>query len=439
MTRRPFFHALLLALLAILVPAASAQPQPPTSDEAAAAARLRVYLLTMGPGDEVWEQFGHNAIEIVDPARDLDFAANWGVFDFFEKGFYKRFILGQMLYRMEIDDAPRTVDYYRHFNRSVFRQELNLSPRQKAALYNYIIWNSQPENRNYRYDYYRDNCSTRVRDVLDRATDGQIAPQLQPQPTDTTYRWHTRRIMASDLPLYTSLLFILGQPVDHPISAWQESFLPLRLMDHLRNVTILDDAGNRVPLIKSEETLFTAARPPQRTAPPNWLLPFLALGLLCAATFATLAHFARRSKLARVLFFLLATIWSFFIGGAGTFALWGWLCTEHTAVYYNENILHFLPLSLPLAFLLPFAARNRRRCATVARYLALATAAVSLLGLLLKLLPAFYQVNYELIAWVLPTHLALAYGLWTLTRRPITSAPQPQEATSSNRTSPTAS
>lgn len=399
--------------------AAFGQPAAPTADEVAAGGQLRVYLLTMGPGDEVWEQFGHNAIEIVDPAEDGDFGhfvANWGVFDFFEKGFYQRFILGRMLYRMELDKAVPTLDYYRQANRSIFRQELNLSPAQKAALKDYLLWNAREENRNYRYDYYRDNCSTRVRDALDRATGGQIGAQLQGKPTDVTYRWHTRRIMAGDLPLYASLLFILGHPVDRPISAWQESFLPLRLMDHLRGVTIRDDAGNVVPLIKSEEAVFTAARAPQRATPPHWFVPFLGLGLLCAAVFVGLAYYASRSKFARVMFYLLATVWSLFVGGAGAFALWGWTCTEHVAVYYNENILHFFPLSLVLAFVIPFAARGRRLPVILSRYLALATAAISLIGLLLKPLPAFYQVNYELIAWVLPVHLALAYGVWALTR-----------------------
>jgi hypothetical protein len=191
-------------------------------------------------------------------------------------------------------------------------------------------------------------------------------------------------------------------------------------MDHLRHVTILDDAGHPVPLIKSEETLFSATRPPQRTAPPNWLLPFLALGLCCAAVFSALTHYGRRSKLARVCFYLLATIWSLVIGFAGTFALWGWTCTEHVAVYDNENLFHFFPPALLLAFLLPLAARGRRLPATLSRYLAAATAASSLLGLLLKTLPAFHQVNYELIAWVLPTHLAVAYGVWHLTRKPAT-------------------
>lgn len=375
---------------------------------------VRIYLITIGPGDEVWEQFGHNAIEIVDPSRKYsDVACNWGVFDNFEKGFYTRFIFGRMLYRMEMDgDAQKMIEYYRQSNRSVYRQELNLTESQKAALQDYVYWNAQPENQNYRYDYYRDNCSTRARDVIDRSVGGELAAQLKPKKTGVTYRWHTRRIMASDLPMYTSLLFILGHPVDRPISAWEDSFLPLRLMDYLRHVTVVDDLGNRVPIVKSEEVLFKATREAQRAKPPNWVVPFFVLGLLCAGIFWVLGKWAVRSRLGRGIFLTVAAIWGIFIGGAGTFALWGWMCTEHVAVYWNENILHFFPPAILLGILIPVAAKYpTRRTITVIRWLAIGVAVCSVFGLLIKVLPWFRQVNYELIAWVLPTHLAFAWGI----------------------------
>lgn len=428
---------LLLFLLAI---PAVAQSIPSASQPSDPYANLHIYLLTFGPGDEVWEQFGHNAIEVVDPDRTdefRDFAANYGVFDFFEKGFYKRFILGQMLYRMDIDtNVPGMLDSYRHGNRSIFRQELNLSPSQKSSLVHFLAWNIRPENCNYHYDYYRDNCSTRVRDALDRCVGGAISAALKPQPTHTTYRWHTDRIMASSLPLYTSLLFILGHPVDRPISAWEESFLPVRFMDHLRHVTILNDAGQSVPIIQSEETLFTANRPPQRQSPPHWLLPFLLLGLACTAVFLNLAYFFLKSKFARITFVLLATLWFTFIGAAGSFAAWGWIFTQHVAVYDNENILHFFPPALLLLVLLPLAAFGWRRCATTARWIALATAALSLFALCIKILPFFHQVNYELIAWVLPTHLAAAAGVWMLTSKIRRKGASPVPSPASNKPTP---
>lgn len=426
MTRcSPLARLVILCLLLLHLALSPAQLPSASASEDEPGSRLRIYLLTMGPGDEVWEKFGHNAIGLYDPDAGTDVAYNWGVFDFFQEGFYRRFIFGQMLYRMEAEDPGQAVAVYQHFNRSVWLQELNLSPRQKLALREFLRWNERPENREYRYDYYRDNCSTRVRDALDRALGGDLAAQLRPGPTGTTYRWHTRRITADNVPLYASLLFILGQPVDRPISAWDESFLPLRLMDHLRTVTVSDDAGRRVPLVMQERELFRADRAPERTGPPNWIVPFLALGLTSAGVLAYLASRGRRSRWARVTFVILATLWAFLIGGAGTFAAWGWLSTEHVAVYRNENILHFSPLALPLVVLIPLAARGWRKIAATARWLAIGTAASSVLGLVLQILPAFYQVNGEIIAWILPTHIAFAFGVWQATRKPATpSAPE---------------
>src|SRR4029453_11507821 len=112
---------------------------------------------------------------------------------------------------------------------SVCVKRLNLPPPARLQLREFLRWNEQPENRFYHYDYYRDNCSTRVRDALDRALGGRIHEYATTRPTDKTYRFHTRRLTANDPLVYTGLLIGLGQPVDRPISAWEEMFLPLAL------------------------------------------------------------------------------------------------------------------------------------------------------------------------------------------------------------------
>src|SRR5690606_16684557 len=144
--------------------------------------------------------------------------------------------------------------------RAVWVQELDLLPDQARALADFLAWNARPENNQYRYDYYRDNCSTRVRDALDRddVLGGRIAQHLRGQPTGTTYRWHTRRLTRVDLPLYAGLYAVLGQPVDEPIDAWEETFLPLKLMERLREVEIVDTAGNARPLVRREYELYPA-------------------------------------------------------------------------------------------------------------------------------------------------------------------------------------
>src|SRR4051794_11899324 len=322
-TRRTL--ALLAAALALGAAPVRAQPFAAPSQ---ADTTLRIYLLTMGPGDEVWEKFGHNAIWVHDPARGTDPAYNYGMFDFRQKNFILNFARGRMLYWMEGFDAFVTLDHYRMLNRSVWAQELNLTPEQARRVRDLMEWNEQPENRFYRYDYYRDNCSTRVRDVLDRVLGGQLRAATASVPSGVTYRWHTRRLVAegaASVPMYTVLEGGLGPAADRPISKWDEMFLPMRLRDEVRALRIRDAGGNLVPLVSREQTVFTANRPPERSGPPRWLLCYLLAGLAVGGAVVLLARAARRSAAARAGLALLTVPWLLFagIGGVVLLGLWG--------------------------------------------------------------------------------------------------------------------
>ncbi|HKP77040.1 MAG TPA: DUF4105 domain-containing protein, partial [Longimicrobiaceae bacterium] len=245
----------LAAVAALLAAAGPARAQPLAAPSQADTA-VRIYLLTMGPGDEVWEKFGHNAIWVHDPERGSDPAYNYGMFDFRQENFILNFARGRMLYWMEGFDAFVTLDHYRLLNRSVWAQELNLTPQQARRVRDYLEWNSQPENRFYRYDYYRDNCSTRVRDVLDRVLGGQLKAATANVSSGVTYRWHTRRLVAegaASVPMYTVLEGGLGPAADRPISKWDEMFLPMRLRDEVHALRIRDASGNLVPLVVREQ------------------------------------------------------------------------------------------------------------------------------------------------------------------------------------------
>jgi hypothetical protein len=410
--------AALAAALALAAPAARAQPLAAPSQ---ADTSVRIYLLTMGPGDEVWEKFGHNAIWVHDPERGGDPAYNYGMFDFRQKNFILNFARGRMLYWMEGFDAFVTLDHYRMLNRSVWAQELNLTPQQARRVRDFLEWNSQPENRFYRYDYYRDNCSTRVRDVLDRVLGGQLKAATANAPSGVTYRWHTRRLVAENaasIPMYTVLEGGLGPAADRPISRWDEMFLPMRLRDEVRALRIRDASGNLVPLVVREQTVFTALRPPERTGPPHWLLGYLVAGLLFGGAIALLARAARRSTAARYGFSLLTIPWLLFVGVGGVILLGLWAVTDHAIAYGNINVFQLSPLALPLVALLPALAFGRRWARKGAVRLALVMAALSVLGLLLKVLPWFHQVNGEIVALALPINCAIAWAAWVLAGEP---------------------
>ncbi len=372
---------------------------------------LRVYLMTMGPGAAVWERFGHNAIWIDDPAVEPDTAYNYGLFDFRQENFLLRFLRGQMWYWMAGIPAEPYVQTYVRDNRSVWLQELNLPPRARLELREFLRWNERPENRFYHYDYYKDNCSTRVRDAIDRVIGGAIEAQTASLPTGTTYRFHTQRLTANDPLIFTGLLLALGEQVDRPISAWEEMFLPMALREYARGVTVAGPGGARVPLVASERTLFESTAPAPPAAPPSWLHWYLLLGMVVGALAAVLGDPARRGILGRSGLFVLAVLWGS-VGGLGGIVLAGlWAFTDHVMAYWNENLFQVNPLMLALPVLVRFAMAGSGKAGRWARALALGLAALSLLGFVLQVLPGLDQVNGQVIALALPIHLGFAVGV----------------------------
>jgi Domain of unknown function (DUF4105) len=394
---------------------ALAQTRPSVRPPARPGSDLTVYLMTMGPGKRVWERFGHNAIWIHDPAAGTDNTYNYGLFDFHQENFLLRFIQGRMWYWMQGFPAQAYVEQYRRANRSVWVQELEMAPAARRELQQFLEWNERPENRFYHYDYYRDNCSTRVRDALDRALGGSIRRHTEAANSGRTYRFHTQRLTANDPLVYTGLLLGLGQPVDRPISVWEEMFLPLALREHVRNITVTGPGGTQIPLVKSERTLVDSTEPVPPRAPPRWLPFYLLAGVVLGGAAYVLAQLGRRSRPARRGFLALAWIWVLVTGTAGLLLAGLWGLTDHAAAYYNENLLQMNVLAVPLIVLLPGYVR-RRSAARLVLTLAAAVAAISALGLLLKLLPPFHQVNGQIIALALPAHAGVAAGIWRIGR-----------------------
>jgi hypothetical protein len=385
-------------------------PASPGSD-------LTISLMTMGVGERIWERFGHNAILVEDRARGTARAYNYGMFDFGQENFLLNFIQGRMWYWMQGFDLASTLQIYLRANRSVWIQELNLTPAERESLREFLQWNERPENRFYRYDYYRDNCSTRVRDAIDQVIHGRLRAATDTIRTGYSYRYHTARLTAPDPLLYTGIMVGLGEPADQPLTAWEEMFLPLELRKWAGRATVVDESGREVPLVRSERTLFAASEPAPRAVPPRWLPAYLVLGLALGGSLGWLGRRAPESRGARRGFSWLAATWALVGGLAGGMLGFLWAFTDHAIAYRNENLLQASLLLLPLAVLAPAAARGAEWSLRPALALAALAAASSVVGLALKVLPAFGQHNLEVIALTLPANLGLAAGLAALVRR----------------------
>jgi hypothetical protein len=253
-------RAALIVAVGLLTPLrGAAQQELPGVDTVA----VRVYLVTIGQGSPYWTRFGHNALWIHDRERGSDLAYNWGLFDFTEPGFLRGVLFGNPRYWMAGFELEGMLAAYRWENRSIDIQELALLPDDARRLRDFVEWNAQPENRAYRYDYYLDNCSTRIRDLLDRTLSGAIRAATDTGTTGETYRRHTKRLLVGAAS-FSMFSFLLGRPADQPISRWDEMFVPMLMRDYLRTIRVRDESGALVPLVKREWRAFIAQRAAER-------------------------------------------------------------------------------------------------------------------------------------------------------------------------------
>ncbi len=364
---------------------------------------LTVTLITYEPGGRLFERYGHNAVWIHDTKTGEDEHYDYGRFSFRQKHFLLRFIQGRNWYSMGFEqNVQGVVDAYIRDGRRVWMQELNLAPAERLKLREFLAWNYRPENRDYAYDEYRDNCSTRIRDALDRVMGGAIG-RFGDSASGWTWRDETRRLNQHSVGLYTGLLIVLGEPTDRVMSRWEQMFLPMRLREALNHVTITGPDGVARPAVRTERLVAPGGRWPIPERPSNWLPGYLAVGLALGG----ILLLARRTWA----FMALATLWMLLVGLVGTLALALWVLTFHREAYANENLLQLNLIALALAVVLPAAWRGSSWAMRPGRFLAALVVGLSVLGLLIKPLPWFGQHNLEVIALVLPGHLAVWAGL----------------------------
>lgn len=358
----------------------------------------RIGLVTMDPGETYWERFGHNAILVAPEDGSEPTLYNYGYFDFDEPGFLLRFARGDMRYRLLALPLGEDLAYYREVGRGVNLLWLDVAPERAQQLADFLSWNALPDNASYRYDYFTDNCATRVRDALDIALGGVLKAQLSGRSHGLTYRDEALRLGAPVGWMALGMHLGMGPFGDRPLSLWQEAFVPMRLRDDLHEVL----TTNGHPVIVAEQTLNVARLPPEPQEPPRWRSGFLALGLALAAAFAGLRRW--RPRVAAVL----ALGWWCLLGlvGLGLAALWS--LTSHVAAFGNENLLLFNPLCLAL---LPgaFALARGRNAGRGFHRVLMTVAVLAGIAVFLKFLPFRVQSNGDWIALIWPLQLLLAY------------------------------
>ncbi|MET0388971.1 MAG: DUF4105 domain-containing protein [Polyangiales bacterium] len=390
-------------LLAGLWPAARSAAQPlPAGD------KLSISVVTFGRGDRVHQYFGHNAIVVAGAGVTRPTVFNYGMFTFGD-GMVRQFLTGRLQFWVGASDLERTSAAYAAANRDVRLLELNLTPVQRRVILDKVMHDARPENRVYLYDHYFDNCSTRVRDVLDLALGGQLKRAFD-KPAPFTLRDETRRYTQHDLLTEWTMMLALNGSVDRPQKQWGDAFLPLELEAMLKRMSVTDEHGELVPLVASDHTVFSARRAAVPEQPPRRWPQALALGLVIALGLGALGLAARSGRGPwRVLLLTLTALYGVLGGVLGSLLAYLAMFSDHLVAHYNVNLLLVNPLGL-LGGLSALAALSRARWAgrlLRGTWAALAVAAIALV--VIKVLPLGVAQDVSLTATLL---VPLQVGLW---------------------------
>lgn len=323
-----FRKILLLALLVFNTGLLSAQDT--TSHH------LRISLLTCGTGEEIWEQFGHTAVRVTDSVNGTDFVYNYGTFTFTD-GFELQFMRGKLLYYVSYYPYPLFLEEYTELNRSVEEQVLLLNDEQKKSIQDFLINNSREENRYYKYDFFFDNCATRIRDIFPSA----LGPSFKfgntlPEGKKLSYRDIMNQYFYRKHWERLGVNLLLGMSTDDEMTNEGAMYLPDFLRDGITGATL-----NGKPI--STKPVPVLGGSPHEPAGVDW--PALLTIGLCLLTLTGLAV-SNLKWLGNIMTFLML----FVSGLLGFIMLIMWFGTDHQGCQNNLNILWALPTNLIIAF-----------------------------------------------------------------------------------------
>lgn len=211
---------------------------------------MEVSLLTCSPGTEVYALYGHTAIRICNGTTGEDWVFNYGVFSFSQPHFIWRFALGECDYQVGAVPFAYFAKEYEARGSSVYQQTLNLTSAEKRRLWALLLENMQPENREYRYNFFYDNCTTRARDRIEEAVDGEVVyPRAD---TVHTYREIIHQYTGHYPWAELGNDLCLGAEADRPITERQEMFAPFYMLHYADGAVIRDPAGHERPLVSGK-------------------------------------------------------------------------------------------------------------------------------------------------------------------------------------------
>ncbi len=302
---------------------------------------LRISLLTCTPGEDLYSTFGHSAIRVTDAVSHSDIVYNYGTFNFEEPGFYTKFIRGKLTFYISTDEFDSFLLSYQYENRGITEQVLNLTCAEKYNMLLLLQTNLMPQNRFYKYDFTFDNCTTRLRDLIEKATAYQVHfPEIL--HASATFRDLIYEYLDYNDKQWSKLGIdvLLGRRLDVKMQPREVMFLPDYLMLSFDSATI---EGRR--LVQEKNNLINIdTRPKERNYVADPIFIFTCLLLIII-----FLSFSKNNSVKRILIafdgFLL-----FITGLLGILIIFMWTGTDHLMTKDNYNLLWAWPTNVIAAF-----------------------------------------------------------------------------------------
>ena len=387
---------------------------------------LTLKIAVVGAGDEVYFWWGHIAFVIEDSDAGTSKFYDYGLFSFDNENFYYNFAFGRLLYSTGVSPTDRNIDMAVRRNRSIVFYTLDLPPETRVMVKNFLENNVLPQNRNYYYHHFKDNCSTRIRDVVDLAVNGQFKAQYGEMPSQFTLRQHVRRHTWFSPAADWILNFWMGQVIDSPINVWDDMFLPAEVGKRIQDFWYADANGDRRKLVvdSSKETVYLSEGRPAVLDDPIKQWPYeLALSLVLSAIFGFFFFlYYKKIRAGKVLAGISMSLCGLFFGMAGLTLYFLNLFTNHDYTYENYNMLFATPLllaAIPLGIGYAVTKKQDKQFLydLLLRALWLLTVAGIFISMLIKVLPGFYQDNLTDQMLMLP--IALVFTFQPVGLRPL--------------------
>lgn len=300
--------------------------------------RIRISLLTCSPGEELYSIFGHSALRIIDSNNVTDLVYNYGTFDFEDKDFYLKFARGKLLYFVSLERTDDFLFFYSETGRSIKEQVLNLTYTEKKDIQLALNENLKEENRFYKYDFFLDNCTTRLRDIIKKHK--HPTPQFPyVMPEKTRFRQAIHQYLEKGDKYWSQLGIdlVLGLPTDKIMTAEEQEFLPDNLMKAV-------DSCHNTSLVAQKSTLYepTAFLPKSKG-----LNPMIAFSLFALITFLLSLS---KNKVAISVTNVLDKFLFLTTGLLGVILIFMWTMTDHSMTKNNFNLLWALPTNIIAVF-----------------------------------------------------------------------------------------